>query len=223
MTKIILNKLKDKSGMSIVFVVIISVIFLIIGASVLTAASVSAGASIKARDNKQLYYYAKSAGDAINKSVKDNSGIGTEIVDLITELLIEDREIPATLTLNSYINLQDVNGFNLPDLIDDNVIVKLTGIHCEKEQNYVKNGNYYDITESYRIRVSKVVISFKTNYKSLEYRMNLEYGFSAIGQRIGSVYTEGPVNSIADLDLSVLPKQVIWLTNNRTLLRVFQE
>ena len=50
--------IRNNSGASIIFVVIISVVFLLAGASVLTAANLMSNTSIKNHTNKQLYYYA---------------------------------------------------------------------------------------------------------------------------------------------------------------------
>jgi hypothetical protein len=226
--------IRNNSGASIIFVVIISVVFLLAGASVLTAASMLSSTSIKNHTNKQVYYYAKSAAEVVSKEIVGDEGFGYEIINYIgligathnngknnTEELVD---VPAEIVLDCNITLLK-NSTPYDDVEYDNVQIKLSGIQLIKFQSYQhKSGNTYDVVERYNLEIDSVTISFVTRHKGEEYKLALEYTFSAKGERKAECERKtNPVRSIRDLILSPLhSEQIDWREFDRIFVRVHQ-
>ena len=215
------KRIKDDSGASIIFVVIISLVFLLIGASVLTAVSVSSKASHRNRLNKQLYYYSKSAADTINDSINKDYGLGHEIINYIASKMMEEEELPTEMVLDCNISLEK-NGVNYDDVTYQDVKIKLSGIYTMKTQGYEKIQENYHVEESYTVNINSVTISFVTKSMGEEYKFSVDYSFNARGDRQGVVSGREPVNSIDDLNLNELDKVVQWSKFDRIYLRVHQ-
>ncbi|MGI6528774.1 MAG: hypothetical protein ACOX3J_03640 [Clostridia bacterium] len=226
--------IRNNSGASIIFVVIISMVFLIAGASVLTAASMLSSTSIKNHTNKQVYYYAKSAAEVVSKEIVGDEGFGYEIINYIgligathnngennTEELVD---VPAEIVLDCNITLLK-NSTPYDDVEYDNVQIKLSGIQLIKFQSYQhKSGRMYDVLERYDLEIEKVAISFTTRHNGEEYKLALEYTFSAKGERKAECERRtNPVSSIRDLNLSPLhSKHIDWREFDRIFVRVHQ-
>ncbi len=229
---------RNNSGASIIFVVIISMVFLIAGASVLTAASMLSSTSIKNHTNKQVYYYAKSAAEVVSKEIVGDEGFGYEIINYIgligathnngknnTEELVD---VPAEIVLDCNITLlknsTPYDDVEYDDVEYDNVQIKLSGIQLIKFQSYQhKSGNTYDVVERYNLEIDSVTISFVTRHKGEEYKLALEYTFSAKGERKAECQSNGGVNGIKDLNLSPLhSKHIDWREFDRIFVRVHQ-
>jgi hypothetical protein len=223
--------IRNNSGASIIFVVIISVVFLLAGASVLTAASMLSSTSIKNHTNKQVYYYAKSAAEVVSKEIVGDEGFGYEIINYIgligathnngknnTEELVD---VPAEIVLDCNITLLK-NSTPYDDVEYDNVQIKLSGIQLIKFQSYQhKSGNTYDVVERYNLEIDSVTISFVTRHKGEEYKLALEYTFSAKGERKAECQSIG--DSVEDLNLSPLhSKHIDWREFDRIFVRVHQ-
>ncbi len=162
--------MNNKKGISIIFVVVIMVVFLIIGASVITAASVSRGTAVKNIDNKQLYYYAKSTLKLIDDSVDSNNGIGVSILNMIVKHTKNESSIPGSF--NCTLRLSEINGSQNNDVAYENVIVTLVNPVCEVKQTS---------PEEYIVRISKMTISFETVYRGQHYLLNVDYSCAADG------------------------------------------
>ena len=62
--------------------------------------------------------------------------------------------------------------------------IKLSGIQLIKFQSYQhKSGRMYDVLERYDLEIEKGAISFTTRHNGEEYKLALEYAFSAKGER----------------------------------------
>lgn len=216
---------RNKSGASMVIVTIIFVIFLALGVSVLVAASVSAGASAKNRDNKQLYFYAKSAAETINSSMQADNGIGYEIANMIASVMMRDHnDVSPDMTFDCNIFLTE-NGVVFDGVSFEDVSVRLSGVNASKTQSYTaipgSPGNY-NVKEDYSITVTGLTVTFVTSYRELEYRMDILYSFSAAGTREGNATGTGTVTSIDDLNLSSLPGTVTWNHCDVTFIKIYQ-
>jgi len=225
---------RNNSGASIIFVVIVAVVFLLAGASVLTAANLMSNTSIKNHTNKQLYYYAKSAADVISQEMVKNDGFAYEIINHIGLLgstyitsennVKEEVDVPSEIVFDCGISLFN-SGVAYDEVKYDNVKIRLSGIKLIKSQKYQNaSGQDYNVVEKYDLEIEKVTISFVTRYRGEEYKLALDYAFSAKGgreavcQRINSI-----VNDITDLNLQPLfNKAIDWNEFDRIFVRVHQ-
>lgn len=217
-----LKYLKNKSGASMIVVIIIFIIFLVLGVSMLVASSVAAGTSAKNRDNKQLYFYAKSAADTIDSSVQAPNGLGNEIINIVASMMINNQTVPSEMELSCNLSLLE-DGTTYDEVSYEAVSIKLRGIEAIKTQNYTINyyANY-KVTENYNINISRMTITYTTSYKGLKYRMDIEYAITASGKREGNVSGTEPVRSIDDLNLNALSSSVSWTEVNKTFVRIYQ-
>ena len=92
-------KPRAKEGASIVIALILLIVFLLVGISVLTASEASVQSTAALRENKQLYYYARSTALAVTENLTDvqNDALANTLVKMV-EAEPERREYTCDLS-----------------------------------------------------------------------------------------------------------------------------
>ncbi|WP_066688188.1 PilX N-terminal domain-containing pilus assembly protein [Christensenella intestinihominis] len=124
---------KAKEGASMVIALILLIVFLVIGTSVLTAASASVSSAAALREEKQLYYFARSVAVSFTDGMtKQWGGALWDNINKIIENEPDREEYTCTLSVNN--SLPD--GFMKEgnrELNMDPVTIRLEGVRLNED------------------------------------------------------------------------------------------
>ncbi|MDL2236360.1 hypothetical protein LJC56_00790 [Christensenellaceae bacterium OttesenSCG-928-K19] len=86
------NRIRDKSGASILIALVLMIVLLTVGVSVLTAANVSVQSTANVLQKKQLYYAARSVADSVTRGLTEDTRVAAVWSDYIGQNWDEIRK-----------------------------------------------------------------------------------------------------------------------------------
>ena len=161
---------RAKDGASMIIALILLIVFLVIGTSVLTAASASVGRAAALREEKQLYYFARSVASTFTEGMTDLWGT---VWGPVNKMLEADREGEKTeYSYHCTVSVQNLSQDGVPDdfLSEDGTRLNMEPVALTAEGvRFDENGTLYS--------VGKLTAAFHVQYKSRDYQLVAEYTY----------------------------------------------
>lgn len=154
--------LKQKAGVSMIIALVLMIVFLTIGAGVMTAATTSATNATKIQDGRKCYYYALCGMDVTGKAITEG-GLGALILSDIAALP-GGTQLPYTLTYK-------VKNSDLPNPYKDG----------DDYLNMTVTVTVNDYAASPRVVIKSMQVDIRCGYYKSEYVMSAEFQYNGTG------------------------------------------
>ncbi len=160
-------KLKEKTGASIVIALILMIVFLTIGASILTTASASVQNAAAMQHNRELYYYARSVSSTFTQGLTnfENNSFAQSVLQMIAQ----------DTTITDY--TCTVSGTNLPA-----EFVKEPSDDLNMEPIAISIKDIIQMPTGEVVRIGRITATFSVDLEDETYMMYAQYKYEKPGE-----------------------------------------
>lgn len=170
-------KVRARAGQTMIAVIVMTMVFFILGASVLTAASTATAAASARVVERQGYYYARSLLKVFNESLQ-RGALGDALLTALLEDATQNGGTQADVVYTAAVpfTMQFAPDFG------EGPLSELTGEGEAYEVQITCIGRTLIRDASVSIRMRAVELEFTLPYKDIDTRMYVRYGFNCYSE-----------------------------------------